>query len=108
MSRTGLPRSDFMKAVKYVLARWEGLTLFLENPRLPLDNNRAENALRGPVVGRKNYLQFRSRRGCEVGAILYSLCETARLHGVAPDQYLRVAAQRALLKPGTVTFPDQI
>ena len=108
LSQTGLPRSDFIKAVKYVLARWEGLTRFLEDARLPLDNNRAENALRGPVLGRKNYLQFRSRRGCEVGAILYSLCETARLHGVAPDQYLRVAAQRTLRKPGTATFPDQI
>ena len=108
LSQTGLPRSDFMKAAKYMLARWEGLTRFLDDARLPLDNNRAENALRGPVVGRKNYLQFRSRRGCEVAAILYSLCETARLHGVAPDQYLRVAAQRALRKPGAVTFPDQI
>lgn len=108
LSQTGLPRSDFIKAVKYLLGRWEGLTRFLGDARLPLDNNRAENALRGPVIGRKNYLQFRSRRGCQSAAILYSLCETARLQGIAPDQYLRVAAQRALLKPGTITFPDQI
>ena len=34
---------------------WQGLTLFVEDPDLPMDNNQAERALRGPVVGRKNY-----------------------------------------------------
>jgi transposase len=108
LSQTGLPRSDFMKAVRYMLERWAGLTLFLEEPLVPLDNNRAENSLRGPVVGRKNYLQFRSLAGCETGAILYSLCETARLQGVAPELYLRIAAERALDRPGTATLPSEL
>jgi hypothetical protein len=108
LAQNGLPRSDFMKAVRYMLARWEGLTLFLDEPLVPLDNNHAENSLRGPVVGRKNYLQFRSTAGCEVGAILYSLCESARLQGVPAEKYLRVAAQRALDRPGTTTLPSEI
>jgi transposase len=108
LRQTGLPRSDYMKAVKYMMARWEGLTRFAENPLLEPDNNRAENALRGPVVGRKNYLQFRSRKGCEVGSILFSLCETARLQGVAEHVYLKTAAQRALRKPGAVTLPRHL
>ena len=108
LSQTGLPRSDFIKAIKYMLERWEGLTRFLEEPRLPLDNNRAENALRGPVLGRRNYLQFRSRQGCEVGAILFSLCESARLQGVPPHRYLRVAAERAIDAPGHVTLPADL
>lgn len=108
LAQTGLPRSDFMKAVRYMLSRWEGLTLFLDEPLVPLDNNHAENALRGPVVGRKNYLQFRSTAGCEVGAILYSLCESARLQGVPAEKYLRVAAERALDRPGTTTLPSEI
>lgn len=108
LSQTGLPRSDFMKAVRYMLERWQGLTLFLEEPLVPLDNNRAENSLRGPVVGRKNYLQFRSQAGCEVGAILYSLCESARLQRVPAETYLRIAAERALDRPGTTTLPDEI
>jgi hypothetical protein len=53
--QAGLPRSDFGKAVRYRLKRWAGLTRFVEDPRIPLDNNAAERALRGPVVGRKNH-----------------------------------------------------
>src|SRR5258706_16355876 len=37
--QAGLPRSDFGKAVRYMLERWTGLTRFVENPRIPLDNN---------------------------------------------------------------------
>jgi len=33
---------------------WTGLTVFVEHPEVPLDNNTAERAQRGPVVGRKN------------------------------------------------------
>jgi transposase len=108
LSQTGLPRSDFIKAVKYMLARWEGLTRFLDDARLPLDNNAAERSLRGPVLGRKNWLQFRSRRGCRAGAVLYSLCESAKLSGVDPEEYLRVAAKRALEEPGAVTLPGDL
>ena len=49
------PRSDFGKAVRYMLERWAKLTLFVENPLVYPDNNAAERALRGPVVGRKNH-----------------------------------------------------
>jgi len=37
--QVGLPRSDFGKAVRYMLERWEGLTRFITDPRIPLDNN---------------------------------------------------------------------
>lgn len=53
--QVGLPRSDFGTAVRYMLERWEGLTRFVADPRIPLDNNAAERALRGPVLGRKNH-----------------------------------------------------
>ena len=43
------------KVLRSLHNHWDGLTLFVENPDLPLDNNQAERALRGPVVGRKNY-----------------------------------------------------
>jgi transposase len=108
LAQNGLPRSDFIKAVKYMLARWDGLTRFLEDPRLPLDNNAAERCLRGPVVGRKNWLQFRSMRGCRAGATLFSLCESAKLSGADPLEYLRVAATRAIEEPGTVTLPSEL
>lgn len=104
-SQGGLRRSAFGKALKYLLSHWDGLTLFLENPRIALDNNAAERVLRGPVVGRKNFYGNRSKRGAETAAILYSLIETAKLCGREPSAYLREAAVAAIRNPGTVTLP---
>jgi hypothetical protein len=42
--QVGLPRSDFGKAVRYMLERWTGLTRFVANPCVPLDNNAADAA----------------------------------------------------------------
>lgn len=84
-----LPGSALEKAIAYTAKRWSKLTRFLEDPRLPLDNNAAERALRGPVVGRKNHYGSRSRRGTEVAAIFYSLLESAKLVGVDPTAYLQ-------------------
>jgi transposase len=102
--QVGLPRSDFGKAVRYMLERWEGLTRFADDPRIPLDNNTAERALRGPVVGRKNHYGSRSLRGTQVAALFYTLCETARLVGVDPHAYLLSAVYAAIAEPGIVTF----
>lgn len=107
-SQTGLKRSRFGKTVRYMLARWDELTLFLEEPQVPLDNNRVERALRGPVVGRKNHYGSRSDRGIQVAAILYTLCETAQLQGIDPKKYLTQALHRAIANPGTITLPKDI
>jgi transposase len=106
--QVGLPRSDFGKAVRYMLERWEGLTRFVDDPRIPLDNNAAERALRGPVIGRKNHYGSRSLRGTQVAALFYTLCETARLVGVDSHAYLLSAVYSAIAKPGTVTLPDAL
>ncbi len=58
--------SALRKAVEYMLGLWPGLTRFLDDPRLPLDNNAVERALGSPVVGRRNHYASRSRRGTEV------------------------------------------
>ena len=106
--QVGLPRSDFGKAVRYMLERWPGLTRFVDDPRIPLDNNAAERALRGPVVGRKNHYGSRSLRGTQVAAVFYTLCETARLTGVDPQAYLLRAVHRAIAQPGAITFPEDL
>jgi transposase len=106
--QVGLPRSDFGKAVRYMLERWAGLTRFVEDPRIPLDNNAAERALRGPVVGRKNHYGSRSRRGTEVAALYYTLCETAKLVGVDPRAYLLRALYAAITDPSAVTYPEDL
>lgn len=101
----GLRRCAFGNALNYLLAHWNGLTMFLNDPRIALDNNAAERVLRGPVIGRKNFYGNRSKRGAKVAAILYSLIETAKLRSQDPAAYLREAAIAAIRQPGTVTPP---
>lgn len=100
-----LPRSKMGKAITYMLELWEGMTRFLDDPRIPIDNNAAERALRGVVVGRKNHYGSRSKRGTEVAAIFYTLFETAKLSQVDPRAYITRAARRAIAHPGAVTLP---
>ena len=103
-----LPQSSLGKAIDYMLSLWPGLTRFLADPRIPLDNNRAERALRGVVVGRKNHYGSHSRRGAEVAAILYTLFESAKLTGVDPHAYVLEATRRAIAAPGAVTLPEDL
>lgn len=67
-----------------------------------------ERDLRGVVVGRKNHYGSRSERGTQVAAILYSLIETAKHHGIPEGTYLRQAAEHALKNPGAVLLPHQL
>ena len=99
-----LPQSGLGKAIDYMLSLWPGLTRFLSDPRVPLDNNAAERALRGLVVGRKNHYGSHSKQGAQVAAILYTLFESAKLAGVDPHAYVLEAARRAIATPGTVTL----
>lgn len=103
-----LPRSSLGKALAYMLSLWPGLTAFLENPRVPLDNNAAERALRGVVVGRKNHYGSHSRRGAETAAMLYTLFESAKLADVDPHAYVLEATRRAIANPGAVTLPHEL
>jgi transposase len=71
-----------------LMKHWTGLTLFLEHPSLPLDNNASERALRNPVVGRKNYYGSRSIwSGC-LSSMLFSIFATLQKNKVDPRQYL--------------------
>ena len=96
------------KAINYMLELSEGLKRFLEDPRIRLDNNAAERALRGVVVGRKNHYGSKSKRGTEVSALFYTLFETAKLSQVDPRAYVTEAATRAINKPGAVTLPSDL
>ena len=76
------------KAVGYAVSLKKRLTAFLDDPNIPLSNNRAENAIRPFVVGRKNWLFSDTVRGAESSAIIYSLIETAKANGLNPESYL--------------------
>lgn len=83
------------RAAAYTLGIWDRLVRFVDDARIPLDNNATERAIRGPVVGRKNHYGSKSRRGTEVAATLYSILETTKLHGIEPAAYLRAAIAAA-------------
>jgi transposase len=102
-----LPASSLGKGIVYMLSLWPGLTRFLADPRIPLDNNAAERALRGVVVGRKSHYGSHSKRGAEVVAICYTLFESAKLAGVDPHRYVIEATRRAIVAPGAVTLPEE-
>jgi len=107
LRQQALPQSPLGKAIAYMGSMWEGLLHFLDEPRLALDNNATERALRGVVLGRKNHYGSRSERGTEVAALLYSLIESAKLAGVEPDAYLR-AAVRAAIHGQTIPLPHEL
>jgi len=83
-----LPKSLLGKAIRYALNLWPQLTVYLEDGNIPIDNNRAENAIRPFVIGRRNWLFSGSPRGAHASATLYSLIETAKANQLEPWAYL--------------------
>ena len=104
-SQDALPKSLLHEALSYALSLWPGLSIFLDDPRVPLDNNLCERDLRGVVVGRKNHYGSRSDRGTQVAAQLYTVVETALKHGHDPRDFLLRATTHALLNPGQALLP---
>lgn len=80
--------SALAKAVQYALNEKKYLYTFLSDPRIEISNNRAENAIRPFVVGRKNWLFSDSAKGAASSAMLYSLTVTARQNGLNVEEYL--------------------
>jgi transposase len=89
-----LPKGLLGQAIAYTLGLWPQLSTFLEDGRIPLDNNLAENAIRPFVVGRKNFLFSGSPAGAQASATLYSLIETAKANGLEPRAYLTFLFER--------------
>ena len=75
------------KAINYAINEKKYLYRFLENPNLPIDNNRAENAIRPFTIGRKNWLFCDSVKGAKASAMIYSLASTANANGLKPEEY---------------------
>ena len=75
--------------LKRALKFWDSLTVFVDNPRVPMDNNIAERGLRSVVIGRKNYYGTYASWSAHFSAICMSLLQTANLNGLNPIQYIR-------------------
>jgi transposase len=73
-------------ALDYGLKRWQALTRYLEDGRVPLDNNSVENLIRPWAIGRSNRLFVGSLRAGQRGAAIMSLIRSAHLN--AHDRYV--------------------
>jgi transposase len=77
------------KALDYSLKRWGALTQFLDDGRLPIDNNWIENQIRPIAIGRGNWLFAGSLRAGQRAAAAMSLIQSAKLNGHDPYAYLK-------------------
>jgi transposase len=91
-----LPKSGLGIALGYLLGNIEHFKTFLDDPRVPLENNAAERALRAVAVGRKNYLHIGSLAAGGAAVVLYSLIGSCKALGINPYAYLNDATKTLL------------
>ena len=82
------------RAAHYALKNRKQLTRFTEDPRLPIDNNAAERAIRRVAIGRKNWLFLGSETGGRSAAILMSLLGTCWANQINGWAYLKDVLDR--------------
>ena len=87
MYPTTLPQSPLGKAMNYCIKLWPGLTRFLEDGRLEVDNNLTEQQIKPFVIARKNFLFASSVDGANALCMHMSFIRTAKLHGHDPYHY---------------------
>ena len=82
------------KAQHYILRQRKGLSLYLEDGNLPIDNNAAERAIRRVAIGRKNWLFLGSENGGESAAILMTLLGSCWANQINAFAYLKDIIER--------------
>ena len=82
------PSGSCGKAIKYALNQWSQFINYLEDGRLPIDNNGIENAIGPCKLGLKNYMFFGSLEAGKNNGILYTLIENCKSAGLNPRDYL--------------------
>lgn len=95
-------KNKLAEAIGYAKNEKAYLYTFLENGNVPIDNNRAENAIRPFAVGRKNWLFSNTARGAECSAALYSIVSTAQANGLDAEKYLTELFRQPA---GTIIMP---
>lgn len=81
-------RQPQRKALTSLQNHWAGLTVFVEHPEVPMDNNEAERRQRGPVVARKNFYGSGALWSGRLAAMLFSLFQTLQLWGMDTGKWL--------------------
>jgi transposase len=95
------------KVLKSLKRHWEGLTLFVDHPEIPMDNNGSERRLRGPAVGRKNYYGAGSKWSGGLAATMFTIFQSLLLWNLNPRTwlaaYLQACAQNNNQAPRDIT-----
>jgi transposase len=99
-------RMPVRKVLTSLREHWSGLTLFVQDVRIPMDNNLSERRLRGPALGRKNYYGSSSLWSGRLAAGLFSILATLELWGLNPRLWLQWYLQSCALAGGKV--PEDI
>ena len=86
--REELPKSPLRAGVNYLRNRWEAFERFLEDGAIPIDNNRTEAMIKGPVMGKKAWLFFGNENAGETAAIFYTLTMSCKRHSIDVQAYL--------------------
>jgi transposase len=81
-------RTPVRKVLTSLQEHWPGLTLFVDDPRIPMDNNLSERRLRGPALGRKNYYGSGALWSGRLAATLFSVLATLKLWQINPRLWL--------------------
>lgn len=105
-----LPQSPMRKAINYTLGLWTELNVYLQDGRLPIDNNLAENAIRPIALGRKNWLFVGSAAGGHTASVLMTFTATCRKNKINTWAYLKDVLQRIQSHPASrlhELLPDQ-
>ena len=76
------------KALRSLVNHRKGLSVFVDKPQVPMDNNRAERVLRGAVIGRRLSFGSDSETGAEFTAMMYSVVGTWAMHGIDVRRWL--------------------
>jgi transposase len=84
-----LPQLQIAKAIRYTLEIWDTLLVYVADGRIEIDNNLVENAIRPTALGKKNWLFVGDAQAGDRGAILYTIMESCRRHGIDPVACLR-------------------
>ena len=77
------------KPLRSLLNHREGLSVFLQRPEVPMDNNFAERMLRGAVIGRRLSFGSDSETGAQLTALMYSVVETLALNDIDVHRWLQ-------------------
>jgi transposase len=106
LQKTYPTRSTLWGACEYFLKYYNGLTLFLKNRDLPLDNNSQERLLRSPVIGRKTWHGTHSVLGGITASKLFTVVESCKLNKINPRTYVLEMVKR-MHKKQEIFTPSQ-